>query len=104
MKPIYASLVITVVLAGAASAQTTGGLCHHAGLTYSPGSMVSMGQSLQKCVVEGGISVWTPVSRDDAEPATANCVSGGREFGQGSVLTVGAVELTCRSGAWREED
>ena len=106
MKTLLTSMCISIGLAGAAFAQTPegqtqGGLCHHAGLTYSPGSMITMGQSLQQCaVVEGVTSVWTPVSSEDPAQASANCVSGGREFGQGSVLNAGVADLVCRNGIW----
>lgn len=101
MKTIIISAALTLGLAGAATAQSTEGLCHHAGLTYSPGSMITMGQSLQRCAVtEGGMSVWTVAPEGETDLVSANCVSGGREFGHGAILPAGASDLKCSNGAW----
>lgn len=101
MKFMALGLLVTIGTSGMAIAQTTDGLCHHAGLTYSPGAMITMGQSMQRCsVADGGISIWSPVVSEDDSKTSANCVSGGREFGQGSVLPAGSIELKCSKGIW----
>ncbi len=101
MKQLLASIFAAAMIAFPASAQSEASMCHHAGLTYSPGSLITMGQSLQKCALtEDGLAVWSPeVSENDAA-SSANCVSGGREFGQGSVLSASSVDLVCRNGIW----
>jgi len=79
MKALFFGLLIAVGTVGSAHAQSNDALCYHAGLTYSPGSMIRMGPSLQLCAVtDGGLSVWSTVA-DDAN-VSANCVSGGREL------------------------
>ncbi len=101
MKTLLSGLILSASMAGAVHAQSAEALCHHAGLTYSPGSMITMGQSLQRCgVTEAGAAVWSFVDGDGDAGASANCVSGGREFGQGSLLPAGATELICSKGIW----
>ena len=101
MKAVIFGLLASIAGSCAAFAQDDGSLCHHAGLTYSPSSLIAMGKSIQRCAVtESGVSVWTPVVSEDKEAISANCVSGGREFGQGSTLSAGSLELQCSRGVW----
>lgn len=101
MKVFITSTCLALGFAGSAMAQDAVSLCHHAGLTYSPGSMITMGQSLQRCAVtESGTSIWTVAPDGEKEDISANCVSGGREFGHGSILNAGAANLLCRGGIW----
>jgi len=101
MKALVIGLLIAASSTTMAAAQSTDALCHHAGLTYSPGSMITMGQSLQQCAItDAGLSVWSPIVVEDDAITSANCVSGGREFGQGSVLNAGTADLLCSRGVW----
>lgn len=87
-----------LISGGAATAQAQGALCHHASQTYSPGSMMRMGNVLMLCAVtEELVGTWVNIA-DDA--GSANCSSSGREFGEGSITNVGGIDLVCRSGAW----
>ena len=101
MKALVIGLLIAASSTTMAAAQSTDALCHHAGLTYSPGSMVRMGPSLQQCAVtDGGLSVWSPVTNEEDALTSANCISGGREFGHGSFLIGGTIEMKCSKGIW----
>lgn len=102
MRVIVAGLIFAFGNFGISFAQETDQLCHHAGLTYSPGSIVSMGQTLQRCALtDSGLNVWSPIaSEDGGEVFSANCISGGREFGHGSILPAGQWDLTCHRGTW----
>ena len=96
LKTIATAAILTVT--GTMAQAQEAALCHHAGLTYSPGSMVRMGQILVSCKNDGGAqSSWQLVGE---EGGSANCISGGREFGQGTVLAAGSGELICRNGIW----
>jgi len=101
MKAMIFGLLASFVGSTAVFAQDDGSLCHHAGLTYSPSSLIAMGSSIQRCAVtQSGVSVWTPVVSEDKEAISANCVSGGREFGQGSLISAGSLQLQCSRGIW----
>ena len=101
MRAFAAGLIVSCLAPVLAWAQDSQPLCHHAGLSYSPGSMIRMGQSLQRCAItEDGISVWTAVLSEEDRIDSANCVSGGREFGHGSIIPAGGVDLTCSRGFW----
>jgi len=85
MKSVLVALGVSGFLSGAAFAQTEGHLCYHAGLSYSPGSMIVLGKSLQKCVMaDAGISAWSPVV----------------EFSHGSIQNIGTADLKCSKGLW----
>jgi|GEM_PF-2076036 len=101
MKSVLVALGVSGFLSGAAFAQTEGHLCYHAGLSYSPGSMIVLGKSLQKCVMaDAGISAWSPVVAEDDALESANCISGGREFSHGSIQNIGTADLKCSKGLW----
>lgn len=101
MKSFIVALGSAVCIAGASHAQSNALLCHHAGLTYSPGSMVAMGKSLQKCLVtDDGSGIWSPVLEASEEVESANCISAGREFGQGALISIGTFNLKCSKGIW----
>lgn len=101
LKGIFATALIAFGLPSAALAQdANAALCHHAGLTYSPGSFIRTGQAMQRCALSEGLLVWEVVDEEADVSASANCVSGGREFGHGTILTVGAKELKCSKGIW----
>lgn len=103
MKTIIFALAASFSLSTVAYAQSENALCHHAGLTYSPGSVIRMGKSLQKCTAtEQGTSIWAAETDEEANASSANCVSGGREFGQGSILNAGSFNLKCSRGIWYE--
>jgi len=95
--------VLGAMGAGSAMAQNAQPLCHHAGLTYSPGSMMRMGRVLAQCAVdENSVGTWVALA-DDTANTSANCMSAGREFGQGSEQLSNGVVLKCSAGVWYEK-
>jgi len=73
MDKILLTLSFSALLSGSALAQTENSLCHHAGLTYSPGSMLSLGKSFLKCTAaESGVSMWVPATEEDIAVNSAN--------------------------------
>jgi len=101
IRSIFASAAVALALPMGAMAQdANAALCHHAGLTYSSGSMTRMGQALLRCELNEGIGIWATVIASNDSEDSANCISGGREFSQGTVLVAGSSELVCRNGIW----
>jgi len=101
MRALILGFIAVLVMPEMASAQSSPQNCHHASKIYSPGAMMSMGRSLQRCVVTSeGFGIWTPMSRDESDSASANCVSGGREFSHGSIQNVSGIALICSNGSW----
>jgi len=63
--------------------------------------MLSLGKSFLKCTAaESGVSMWVPATEEDIAVNSANCVSGGREFGQGAIISAGTADLKCSRGIW----
>jgi len=101
MKSLIIALGLAMAFPTLSFAQTEASVCYHAGLTYSPGSMIRTGKVLQICALtENSIGVWSRATSGDDALESANCVSGGREFSQGAILSAGAVDLRCSSGIW----
>jgi len=100
MKKIVLAAGLAFASAPAAFAQGAPALCHHAGLTYSFGSMITMGKSLQKCEASDVGGVWAPKISENSDLESANCFYDGKMFGHGSVLDAVSAILKCSNGIW----
>lgn len=101
MKPIVVVACSLGLMAFSTTANAQNALCHHAGLTYSPGALITMGKSLQKCTAtRDGISIWAPSTSEDREVESANCVADGEQYGQGAVVDGITAYLKCSNGTW----
>ena len=101
MRSVVFALGVLLTTTGAAYAQSEAALCHHAGLTYSPGALITMGKSLQKCSLgEGGVSQWAPSTNEDRALESSNCVSDDKQYGQGAIVNTDVVDLRCSNGTW----
>ena len=101
MRALILGFLAGLVVPDVAFAQSSPQNCHHASKIYSPGAMMSMGRSLQHCVVTSeGFGIWMPISLEDSDRASSNCLSGGREFSHGSIQNVSGIALMCSNGSW----
>lgn len=100
MKNLIVTAALFIASATAASAQSEQALCHHSGLTYSVGSVITMGKSLQKCATTDIGPIWLPATNEDRNLESANCTYNGKDYGHGSMVDAVVSVLKCSNGIW----
>jgi hypothetical protein len=92
--PFFPAIAMLIGSAFAATAQELP-ICHHAGKTYSPGSVIPIGNVPNACAKAPGSSgmIWLPVTE-----AEVNCLYGGEEYSRGSLIAVGEKMIGCAKG------
>jgi hypothetical protein len=95
-----AAIVVLAASTLSAAAQDVS-VCYNAGLSYSSGAVIAIGNVPNACAkAPGGAGmVWLPVP--DAE---VNCFYDGKEYGRGSMIAVGDKRISCARGVWSVKD
>lgn len=72
-------------------------LCYNAGLSYSPGAVIPVGNMPHACAKApgGGGMIWLAVPESEV-----NCFYEGKEYSRGAMMLVGDKRLACAKGVW----